>query len=285
MTLPRPRHLVTGATSGVGRETARRLAASGASVLLHARTAEKGAPVVEEIRQETGNGSLELVAADFEKLDQVRAMAARVAEVAPELDVLVNNAGLVHDRKVVTGDGFELTLQVNHLAPFLLTHLLLGPLRSARGRVVTVSSGAHAGAGLDADTVEARLRGRGRYRGMEAYADSKLANILFTRELARREVASGVSAFAAHPGVLATGIWSGKEGLLYRAIHLLSPLLGDPDRGAAAVAALALAPEGAHPSGGYFDKGEPAQPRLPDDADDVARALWDVSRSAVELDG
>lgn len=285
MRLPRPLHLVTGTTSGVGRETARRLAARGGSVILHARTRDKGAPVVDQLRRETGNQALALVAADFEALDQVRAMALEVAEMAPDLDVLVNNAGVVRSRKAVTADGFELTLQVNHLAPFLLTLLLLEPLRRAGGRVVTVSSGAHGGgAGLEADTVEATLRGEGRYRGMESYAASKLANILFTRELARREADRGVTAFSVHPGVLSTGIWKGQEGLLYRAIHLLTPLLGDPDRGAAAVCDLVAAPDGTHPSGAYFDKGSRAEPRLPPDPEGTARALWDASLAAVGLD-
>lgn len=280
MSLPRPRHLVTGATSGVGRATAWRLASEGVSVLIHARSEEKGRPVLEEIRRETGSGRLALVTADFAHLDQVRALAGRIAELAPKLDVLVNNAGLVQERKVLTEDGFELTLQVNHLAPFLLTLLLREPLRRASGRVITVSSGAHRGGTLDEENVGARLRGGGSYRAMRAYADSKLANVLFTRELARREGASGVTAFALHPGVLATGIWDRNDGLLYRVVRLFTRFMGDPERAADAVAHLALDPEPG-PSGGYFDRAEPAEPRLPRDPDRVARALWAESLAAV----
>jgi NAD(P)-dependent dehydrogenase (short-subunit alcohol dehydrogenase family) len=285
MSLPRPRHLVTGATSGVGRATARILADSGASVLVHARTREKGEPVVEELRRETGSDALTLVTGDFEELDQVRDLARRVSEEAPELDVLVNNAGVILDRRFVTEDGFEETFQVNHLAPFLLTLLLLDPLRRALGRVVTVSSGAHAGSDLGPEGLEARMRGEGGFRGMTAYADSKMANILFTRELARREAEAGIDAYAVHPGVLATGIWNRGQGVLHGMVRLFSRFFGDPASGGEVVARLALDPPDEAPSGSYFHADRLAEPRLRSDPEATARALWEESRRAVGLDG
>jgi len=271
-------YLVTGATSGVGRDAVLRLARAGFRVLLHARTPEKGDPVAKDIRAESGNQAVEVVAADFSRLREVRRLAEEVQARAPELTGLLNNAGLVRDQETITDDGFELTLQVNHLAPFLLTRELLEGLRARGGRVVTVASAAHRRASLPADGLGAYLRGEGRFQGLQRYSDSKLANILFTRELARR--APEITTYSVHPGVLATGIWDRNRGLLSRLVRLFKPLMGDPDVGGQAAVQLLLEESDA-PSGSYFDKEERADPKLPDDPDGVARALWAASEAAV----
>src|SRR5262245_43621140 len=191
--------LVTGATSGLGLETARRLAAMGHRVLIHARTAAKGRAAIAAI----GAAELTVVTADLRSLEEIRGLAAQVSAATDRLDVLVNNAGGAFLNRDVTRDGYEMTFGVNHLAPFLLTNLLLPKLiASAPARIVTVASRAHRRSTLDFDDLMTERD----YKPMKAYARSKLANILFTRELARRLAGTGVTANALHPGVVRTEI-------------------------------------------------------------------------------
>ncbi len=193
--------LVTGSTDGIGRETALELARLGAEVIVHGRSAEKASAVADAIRRDTGNASVAFLSADLSDLEQVRAMAAALQSRWSVLHVLINNAGTYMNHRVLTPAGLEVTFTVNHLAPFLLTTLLLDLLKkSAPSRVINVSSVAHQRGGLDF----ANLQGEKHYEAYSAYSVSKLANILFTYELAERLNGTGVTANCLHPGVITT---------------------------------------------------------------------------------
>src|SRR5262245_10693520 len=199
---------VTGATSGIGLVTARELARRGAPALSAARTPARSAAAAAQIREVTGNQAVEAFLADLSSQRQIRELARQVRERHPRLDVLVNNAGGIWLRRERTVDGLEMTFAVNHLAYFLLTHQLEGTLReSAPARVVNVSSEAHRRAQPDLDDLQAERR----YNGWRAYCRSKLLNLLFTYELARRLEGTGVTANAVHPGWVATG-FAGNNG-------------------------------------------------------------------------
>jgi NAD(P)-dependent dehydrogenase (short-subunit alcohol dehydrogenase family) len=221
--------LVTGATSGIGLVTAGALARQGAITILVARNAGRGAAVVERIRQATGNLQVEMLLADLSAQADIRRLAREFQSRYPRLDVLVNNAGALFSRRALSADGIEMTWALNHLAYVLLTALLLETLRaSAPARIVNVSSDAHRRARLDFDD----LQGQQRYGGWQAYARSKLANVLFTYELARRLAGTGVTANAVHPGFVATNFGRQNRSLtalLFRALQravALSPEQG-----------------------------------------------------------
>ena len=203
--------VVTGANSGIGFETAAALASMGARVLVTARNADKGRAAVAAITQQLhGEGQVQLVVFDLADLSSVRRGAAEILEQAPRLDVLVNNAGLVLSERAETVDGFEATFATNHLGPFLLTNLLLERLQaSSPSRVVNVASTAHTAArkGIPFDDLQSTKH----YRGMRVYGQSKLANMLFTLELARREKGHGVTANSLHPGTVRTGYGAGGD--------------------------------------------------------------------------
>src|SRR6266498_2341801 len=243
--------LVTGATSGIGRVTAEELAGMGATTLLVARDAERGERARRQIAATTGNQSLHVLLADLAAQAQVRRLAEQVRDHADRLHVLVNNAGLVQYHRRVTEDGLEWTFAVNHLAPFLLTNLLLDLLRAgAPSRVITVTSGAQSLGRIDFDD----LQGERRYRGQRAYNQSKLANVMFTYELARRLEGTGVTATCVHPGVVRTNF--GADGPL--PVRLLIPLgrrfMRSPEQGADTVVWLASSPDVEGVSGRYFTR-------------------------------
>ena len=264
--------VVTGATGGIGGATARGLAARGATVLLVARDAVRGKALRESIARETGNERVRLVRADLSSQAEVRAAAAEIAAAHPRVDVLVNNAAVYTRKRAESVDGIELQWAVNHLAPFLLTHLLIDRLRAAGGaRVVTVSSQAHQGRYMPWDDMEMRRR----YFGWRTYGVTKLANLLFTRELARRE--SGMIVHAMHPGVVATE-------LLMRGfppIRLFRRFLKTPEQGAATVLFLATSPEAARSTGTFWIDDRPADPSPAALEDDAARRLWRWSEEMV----
>ena len=244
-----PLVLVTGSSDGIGRETACALAEKGARVILHGRDPEKLDVAAREVDRRSGVWPAGQEVADLASLDQVRALAERLTDQFPRLDVLVNNAGVFMNERVVTPDGFETTFAVNHLAGVLLTHLLLPALEesSPQGRVLNVSSGAHLGGRLDWDN----LQGERRYDGHAAYSLSKLANVLFTVELARRLRGRPVIANALHPGVVTTRLL--KAGFGGRGADTLA-------EGAATSVHLALAREASGTSGGYFARSRPSRP-------------------------
>ena len=263
--------LVTGSTHGIGLATARALAAMGATVLVHGRDLERARATAERIGRDTGNRDVRAVQADFAELAQVRRLAAELA-AAPRLDVLVNNAGVMGARGARSADGYDLTFAVNHLAPFLLTNLLLGKLRqSAPARIVVVASEAHRRATLDfGDLMNSRTSGI-----LTAYERSKLANLLFARALARRLVGSGVTVNALHPGLVASHLF--QHTPLPLRLLLLGPgrlFMISPERGALGAVHLATAPELRTENGGYYSGRRCAAPSAAAQSDESAERLW-----------
>ena len=276
--------VVTGANSGIGKATALGLAQLGATVVLVCRSQSRGAAALTEIKQRSGNGSVALLVADLGSQQQVRRVAAAYRQQFDRLDVLVNNAALAKRKRSVTEDGVELTFAVNHLAPFLLTSLLLDRLKaSAPARVVTVSSAAH----KDATINFADLQGEQRYAsfGFGAYSQSKLANVLFTYELARRLEGTGVTANCLHPGVVATAIFRDTPLWLRAGLALARPFILGSAQGADTVLYLATAPEVAEVSGRYFEKRKPVQSSSVSYDTEVARRLWEVSEALTAASG
>ena len=260
--------VVTGATRGIGRPAAERLAGLGAVVVLPVRDPAKGEEVAEAIHARGGRA--EVVRADFGSLASVRLAGNEIARRHPRIGVLVNNAGVITRRRELTADGFERQLAVNHLAPFLLTLRLLDALRAAApARIVNVSSGAHAGHRIDFDD----LMSEREYRHDRVYGRTKLANILFTRELARRLEGTGVTANAVHPGVVATGLLANYMGMPAGRRSFGST----PERGAEPLVYLAASPEVAEVSGRFFDRCEESRPSAAAYDEDAARRLWEES--------
>jgi len=273
--------VITGATSGIGRAAAEQLASLGARLVIVARDPARGAAARDEIVAATGNREVALEIANLASQRQVRELAARLLAAEPEIHVLVNNAGLALGARRLTEDGLEETFAVNHLAPFLLTNLLLERLRgSSPARVVTVASAAHRGAAIPFDD----LNGERGFSGWIAYGWTKLANILFTAELARRLAGSGVTATCLHPGVVATGF--GREGpFLVREFQRLlgRVLLLDPKQGADTLVWLASSPEMEGASGGYYAKRRLATPSRAALDSAAARRLWQESERLTGL--
>ncbi|MBX3247739.1 MAG: SDR family oxidoreductase [Myxococcales bacterium] len=277
--------LVTGANSGIGKETASTLAGFGATVVIAARSRTKGEQAAAEIEQRTGRRP-ELLDLDLASFASIRGAASSFLARHPKLHVLVNNAGLVLDARTTTVEGFETTFGVNHLGHFLLTQLLLDALKAAaredgEARVVNVSSDAHRWArrGIDWDDLQAEKK----YASFDVYAKSKLANIYFTRALARRLEGTGVTTNALHPGVVATEFASSEDmGLLTSfGFKLVRPFLKTPAQGAATTIHLASAPELRGVTGGYFADSKPKHPmRLAQD-DTLAERLWAISEQLV----
>jgi NAD(P)-dependent dehydrogenase (short-subunit alcohol dehydrogenase family) len=271
--------LVTGASGGIGLATALGLSALGAHIAIAGRDPERTLAAARSIRQ-PGGGVVDVFVADMSSQSEVRRLAGEVLERLPRLDVLVNNVGGYWNNRHVTDDGLERTFALNHLAPFLLTNLLLG--RMAQGdtaRVVTVSSNAQALGRIAFDD----LQGAGDYSGARAYNQSKLANVLFTYELARRLRSTSITANALHPGVVNTSF--GREdpaGIQRVLVPFLRPFMKSPEQGAATSIHLASAPALDEVSGQFFARSKPTRsaPRSHDTA--VAARLW---RASVELTG
>jgi NAD(P)-dependent dehydrogenase (short-subunit alcohol dehydrogenase family) len=270
--------VVTGASSGIGKATASALARLGAHVVLVARDRGRGAAALAEVGA-VSKSPPRLEIADLAVMAQVRELADRLAAL-DRIDVLVNNAGLMLFEHRATPDGFDHVFAVNHLAPFLLTNLLLGKLTAnAPARVVTVASDAHAAARLDLDDLQLEQG----WDSWRAYANSKLANILFTRELARRLAGARVTANCAHPGMVRTGF--GREGSLFLrlGIRLARPFMLSPRRGADTVVYLASSTDVAGETGGYYVKRERREPSQAARDDQTARRLWQLSEELTGL--
>ncbi len=272
--------LITGGTSGIGKAAATALAAMGAEVVVSGRNRERGEAALAEIRRASGNEKASLMTADLAVQSDVRGLAEGFKERHDRLDVLVNNAGLIRSERTRTPDGIELTLAVNHLAPFLLTNLLLDLMReSAPSRVITVSSEARRGAALDFDDLQSERR----YRAFPVYGMTKKANILFTYELADRLAGTGVVANCVHPGGVNTSFGDGNRSpgvLLFRAFK---PFMRTPEQGADTVIYLASSSEAGEMNGKYLmDRREvsPAEPR--DRA--AQKRLWEVSEELTRLE-
>jgi NAD(P)-dependent dehydrogenase (short-subunit alcohol dehydrogenase family) len=268
--------VITGATSGIGKAAAAAVARLGATVVLVGRDRGRTEAAVAEIGSVSASPPRAEIA-DLASLEQVRGLAGRLAGLE-RIDVLINNAGLVLGERRTTPDGFEHMFAVNHLAPFLLTNLLL-PKLTASARVVTVTSDAHSAARLDLSDPNLE-RGWDSWR---SYANSKLANILFTRELARRLAGTGVTANCAHPGVVRTGFGRDARPLLKVGLTIARPFLASPGRGADTVVYLASSPDVADQTGGYYVKRQRREPSAAARDDTAARKLWQLSEKLTGL--
>jgi NAD(P)-dependent dehydrogenase (short-subunit alcohol dehydrogenase family) len=253
----------------------------GAELVLVARDRARGEATLEEVMRASGNPEVELLCADLGEADQVRVLAREFLAARRPLHVLLNNAGAVFARRQETRAGLEATLAVNHLGPFLLTNLLLDRLRaSAPARIVNVASDAHRFAGaLDFDDLQARRR----YRPMKVYGRSKLMNLLFTRELARRLEGSGVTVNALHPGFVASGLGTNNGWLGRVSMRLLSPFARTPEQGAETAVYLASSREVDGQTGGYWRDCRSHAPHPVALRDDDAARLWQVSAELVGL--
>jgi NAD(P)-dependent dehydrogenase (short-subunit alcohol dehydrogenase family) len=264
--MTRPVILVTGSTDGIGKAAAIELAARGTDVVLHGRDAKKGAAVQREVEGKAGCERPDLVIADFAEQDQIRHMAADITSHYTRLDVLINNAGTYEKERRVTADGVEMTLAVNYLAPFLLTHSLLPLLKkSAPSRIISVASGAHE----DVDRVDwDNLQGERHYDPWDTYARSKFADIVFTYLLARNIDGSGVTANCLHPGVVNTK--------MLRSAFPTMPGI-PPEQGALTSVYLAVSPDVAGMSGHYFDNGRPVRSSALTYDRSVQERLWKMA--------
>ncbi len=278
--------LITGASSGIGEASAIGLAERGASLVLLCRDRGRGEAAIARIRSRTGAGDIELLIADLSSQSQIRAAAAQFLDSGRKLHVLLNNAGLIIRQRTVTEDGIETTFAVNHLAYFLLTNLLLARLReSAPARIVSVSSALHKRGYGDGRIAFDDLGGETAYSGYKAYGQSKLANILFTRELARRLDGTGVTANALHPGVVATGFAGNNRNALWRiARATYRPFSLSPERGARTSVWLATDPALATVTGRYFQQCKQRQPAPQARNDEDAARLWRISEQMTGLD-
>ena len=273
--------LITGATSGIGRAAAIGLATMGARVGITGRDRSRAEPAAAEIARASGKPAVDVFVADMSSQSEVRRLGDEVLTTYPRLDVLLNNVGGFWAHRHMTADGLEHTLAVNHLAPFLLTSLLLERLiASAPARVVTVSSAAQSMGKIDFDD----LMGETRYSGQRAYNQSKLANVMFTYELARRLQGTGVTATALHPGVTRTGFGADDPNLMMTPIiAVLRPFMKSPTRGAKTAVFLASSPEVDGVTGRYFANRKARKSQ--DSSYDAATTaqLWDVSAELVGL--
>jgi NAD(P)-dependent dehydrogenase (short-subunit alcohol dehydrogenase family) len=267
-----PTVILTGATRGIGQAAAIELAGRGAELGVVGRDAARVRTSAEQARASGGGAPVHEHVADLERMDEVRRLAAELLEDYPRIDVLANNAGAMFTSRHMTPDGFERTFALNHLAPFLLTNLLLERLPASGARVVTTASDAHQGGLLDLDDLQSE---RGRFRPGRAYGTTKLCNILFTRELQRRNPAIAANCF--HPGVIRTGFGKNDGALVRIGLTLAGPFLRPPQSGASSLVWLALDPAAGELRGQYVEKQRPVQPSAQAQDDRLAAELWERS--------
>jgi NAD(P)-dependent dehydrogenase (short-subunit alcohol dehydrogenase family) len=266
--------VITGATSGIGQVAAAALAAQGARIVLVARDPRRAERTLARLRSVGPTMAHKAHIADLSRLAEARQVGERIAAEEPRIDVLINNAGDIFIERGVTADGLERTFALNHMAYFVLTHALREPLiASAPARIVNTASNAHRGNALDFDDLQFQ---RG-FRGLTAYARSKLANILFTRELARRLAGTGVTANCLHPGFVSTGIGQRDGGLFAIMVRMSMLFARTPEQGASTIVYLATSPDVAGASGGYYVDCRQAEPTRTAQDDATARRLWEES--------
>lgn len=268
--------LLTGATEGIGKSAAKEFAARGAELVLVARNPQKGEKVVAELKESTGNPRVSLLVGDLSVMADVRRVAGEFRAAHDRLDVLVNNAGAVFTKRQLSADGLEQTFALNHVGYFLLTHELAEVLgRTPGARVVSTSSGAHQAGKIRFDEIAKR---EGGYSGFPVYCDSKLANVLFTRELARRLAPRGVTANCVHPGFVNTGFGHNTKGLVDTALKFLGPLFArSPEKGAETVVWAAVSPDAAKVTGEYLMDRKVARSSKLSKDEALARELWAFS--------
>ncbi len=273
--------LVTGATNGIGKATARALATSGATLVIHGRNREKTERCLAELKAESGNDDIHMLLADFQSLDEVSELAREYRQQFGVLHVLINNAGVLTDHRQVSRDGFELTFAVNHLAPFLLTNLLLQTLvESAPARIATNSSTALGGGHIPFDDLQLERH----FNGWSAYANSKLANALFSNWLAKKLSETEIVSNAFCPGLIDTDLLTGNREFGDAEVRRLKGLMRPPEDGAMTPVYLATDSDTGQISGSFFLKsfGDGIRPMQLNWDIDVARRLWEVSRVCVE---
>jgi NAD(P)-dependent dehydrogenase (short-subunit alcohol dehydrogenase family) len=266
-------YVITGANTGIGKITARELAKRGAHVILACRSADKTQPVIDEIKRETGNDKLEFIQLDLSDLASVRRCAEELLARNIPIHGLINNAGLAGSRGT-TKDGFELTFGTNHLGHYLLTRLLLDRIKqSGPARIVNVASASHYQAkGINWDALRAKTKSR---TGLPEYAVSKLSNVLFTKELARRLQGTNVTTYALHPGVVATDVWRRVPGPVR---WVMKKFMVTPEEGAQTSIRCATAPELASETGRYYDRdGKERKPNKLANDEQLAKELWSKS--------
>lgn len=272
--------LITGGTDGIGKVTALELAKHGAHVILVGRNPQKTENTVRKIRRASGNEKVDYLLADLSEQNEVRRIAAEYRRRYDLLHVLINNAGAFFAKRELTGDGLEKTFALNHLAYFLLTNLLLDLLiKSAPARIINVSSAAHFGGRINFDDLNAEKG----YNGWGAYSNSKLMNVLFTFELARRLEGTGVTANCLHPGFVATQFGKNNGGLIRWGFDFAQQIGAiSPQKGAETTIYLAVSPEVEAVTGKYFDQKRAVAPSRLSQDEETARRLWEVS---LELTG
>jgi len=266
--------LITGATSGIGKVSAITLAGMGATVVVIGRNLERGKELLKEIERRTGSKETDFIMGDLASLDDVRSAALTFNSRYDRLDALLDNAGGINGKRMVTVDGFEYTFGVNHLAHFVLTQLVLDRLKSsAPSRVVVTSSAAHLNGRIDFDDLMAEKK----YRSFKAYSQSKLANVLFTFELSRRLKGIGVTANCFHPGTVRTNFGKGLGGIGGAIFPLIGVFMIPPEKGSETQVYLASSPDVEGVTGKYFSKKAVKDSSRKSRDEEVAKRLWDVS--------
>jgi NAD(P)-dependent dehydrogenase (short-subunit alcohol dehydrogenase family) len=270
--------VITGATSGIGEVAADRLAAKGFRIVFVARDRVRGEETLKHLRAIAGGLEHKVHYADLTRLSEMKRVAAEIADAEPEIDVLVNNAGALFNTRKVTEDGLEMTFALNHMSYFVVTNMLR-PRLKAGGRIVSTASGAHKGAHLDFSDLQSS---RG-YSGFGVYKRSKLCNILFTRELARKLAGTGVTANCLHPGFVSTRFGDQSGGILSFAIRGAKNFAITPEQGAETIIYLASSPDVADVTGAYFYKSRRETPSQEAQNDADATRLWEVSAGIAGL--
>jgi NAD(P)-dependent dehydrogenase (short-subunit alcohol dehydrogenase family) len=274
--------VLTGGTSGIGWVAAERLARAGARLVLVARDRARGESALAKLRELRPGGAHHIHYGDLSRIAEMKRLSAEIGADEPRVDVLINNAGALFNSRHVTEDGLERTFALNHVAYFALTHGLRARLEAAApARVVNVASDAHRGARLDFRDLQSATG----YRGLTAYGRSKLCNVLYTRELARRWAGSGITANSLHPGFVATRFGDESGGLLSYGVRFAKQLFAiSPERGADTIVYLASSDEVAGITGGYFYKSRPATPSPEAQDDDDAHRLWQETARLIGLE-
>jgi NAD(P)-dependent dehydrogenase (short-subunit alcohol dehydrogenase family) len=266
--------VITGATSGIGEVAADRLAQKGARIVFVARDRARGEEMQKHLHAVAGHATHTVHYGDLSTLSEMKRVGKEIADSEPQIDVLINNAGAMFGSRQVTADGLEKTFAVNHMAYFVMTNLLLDRLKATPGaRIVSTASDAHKGNKLDFDDLHSEKS----YSSFAVYGRSKLMNILFTRELARRLAGTGVTANCLHPGFVGTRFGDSSGGLMAFAIKIAKNFALTPEQGAQTIIYLASSPEVEGKTGGYYDKCKLVAPTKAAQNDADARRLWDVS--------
>lgn len=269
--------LITGATSGIGKETAKVFAAKGAIVVLPIRDSLKGDILKDEILEQTPDAKIELMHCNLASFDSIRSFVKEFKSKYDKLHLLINNAGIWETKRNLSEDGVEMNFAVNYLAPFLLTHLLLDTIKmSAPARIINVSSEAHRNGKINFTDLESGKS----FSSFKSYSQSKLANILFTKKLSQQLKDTGVTVNCLHPGVVSTGLFEKMPGLF---TTVMKPFMLTPTKGAETSIYLATSPEVEKITGEYFVKKKPKKPATVALRQDVANKLWEVSEKYVGL--